>query len=142
MGSRFLSGLFLKVAWGLVADPPSSFEVPDVATWWLVTGGVLVALLAWAGRRRGAGLIVVAVGLVGAVVTGWSDLALGPSAVPLPVFSVEAFMAAATALRAAAGSAHLRELLPGACGRGPGVLRARGCSSSNSEPAGGEPGGG
>jgi MFS superfamily sulfate permease-like transporter len=42
--------------------------------------------------------VVVVIGLGVAVVTGWSDLALGPSAMPLPVFSVEAFVAAATAL--------------------------------------------
>lgn len=90
--------LFLKVAWGLVADPPSSFKVPDVSTWWLVAAGLLVGIVAWVGRRRGTGLLVVVVGLVVATVTGWSDLGFGPSAVPLPVFSMEAFVAASTAL--------------------------------------------
>lgn len=90
--------LFLKVAWGLVADPPSSFKVPDVSTWWLLAAGVLVAIVAWKGRRHGTGLLVVVAGLVVAMVTGWSDLAFGPSAVPLPVFSIEAFVAASTAL--------------------------------------------
>jgi MFS superfamily sulfate permease-like transporter len=90
--------LFLKVAWGLVTDPPNAFDVPDVSSWWLVAGGVAVAAGAWVGRRHGAGLAVVAIGLVVAVVTGWSDLALGPSAVPLPSFTVDAFVVAATAL--------------------------------------------
>jgi sulfate permease, SulP family len=90
--------LFLKVAWGLVTDPPSAFDVPDVSPWWLVAGGVAVAAGAWLGRRHGAGLAVVAIGLVVAVVTGWSDLALGPSAMPLPSLTVDAFVVAATAL--------------------------------------------
>jgi MFS superfamily sulfate permease-like transporter len=90
--------LFLKVAWGLVADPPASFDVPDVPTWWLVAGGIAVAGVAWLGRRHGAGLVVVAAGLAIAVATGWSDLALGPSGVPLPSFTVDAFLVAATAL--------------------------------------------
>jgi MFS superfamily sulfate permease-like transporter len=90
--------LFLKVAWGLVTDPPNAFDVPDVSPWWLVAGGVAVAAGAWVGRRHGAGLAVVAIGLVVAVVTGWSDLALGPSAMPLPSFTVDAFVVAATAL--------------------------------------------
>ncbi|HUV49105.1 MAG: putative sulfate/molybdate transporter [Actinomycetes bacterium] len=90
--------LFLKVAWGLVADPPPSFQVPDVSTWWLVAVGLLVGVVAWKGRRHGVGLLVVVVGLIVAVVTGWSDLALGPSDVPLPAFSIEAFVAASTAL--------------------------------------------
>lgn len=90
--------LFLKVAWGLVSDPPAAFDVPDVSSWWLVAGGVVMALVAWAGRRHGAGLAVVAIGLVVAVVSGWSDLALGPSAIPLPSFTVDAFVVATTAL--------------------------------------------
>jgi MFS superfamily sulfate permease-like transporter len=90
--------LFLKIAWGLVADPPSSFDVPDVSGWWLVTAGIVVAAAAWWGRRQGAGLVVVVIGMAVAVITGWSDLAVGPSAMPLPSFSVEAFAAAATAL--------------------------------------------
>lgn len=90
--------LFLKVAWGLVSDPPSAFDVPDVPPWWLVAGGGAVALGAWAGRRHGAGLAVVAIGLAVAVASGWSDLALGPSALPLPAFTVDAFVVAATAL--------------------------------------------
>jgi MFS superfamily sulfate permease-like transporter len=40
----------------------------------------------------------VLVGLTVAVWAGWSDLALGPSSMPLPTFSVEAFLAASTAL--------------------------------------------
>jgi hypothetical protein len=90
--------LFLKVAWGLVTDPPSSFQVPNVSAWWLVVAGIVVAGVAWSGRRHGAGLVVVVIGLVVAVASGWSDLAFGPSGVPLPEFSVEAFAAAATAL--------------------------------------------
>ena len=90
--------LFLKIAWGLVTDPPSSFDVPDVPVWQLVVGGVIVAALAWAGRRHAAGLVVVVIGVVVALATGWSDLAFGPSAVVLPTFSVSAFAAAATAL--------------------------------------------
>ena len=90
--------IFLKIAWGLVIDPPSSFEVPEISGWWLLTAGIVVGSVAWLGRRHGAGLVVVVIGLAAAVITGWSDLAFGPSAMPLPSFSVDAFVAAATAL--------------------------------------------
>ncbi len=90
--------LFLKVSWSLVADPPSSFQVPDVSAAWLVVAGTVAAVVAWFGRRHGAGLVVVVLGMAVAVATGWSDLAFGPSGVPLPAFSVDAFIAAGTAL--------------------------------------------
>jgi MFS superfamily sulfate permease-like transporter len=90
--------LFLKVSWGLVADPPSSFAAPDMDPGWLVLAGLAVAAAAWVGRRHGVGLVVVAAGLTIATVTGWNDIALGPSAVPLPSFTQEAFVTAATAL--------------------------------------------
>lgn len=90
--------LFLKVAWGLLTDPPSSFAVPEIDPAWLVLAGVAVAAVAWAGRRHGVGLVVVAVGLTIAVISGWSEVAVGPSAVPLPSFTQEAFVTAATAL--------------------------------------------
>jgi MFS superfamily sulfate permease-like transporter len=90
--------LFLKVAWGLVSDPPSAFAEPLFTGVWLVIAGIAVALLAWWGRARGLGLVVVAAGLIAAVVLGWSGIEFGPSSMPLPSLSIEAFTAAATAL--------------------------------------------
>jgi SulP family sulfate permease len=90
--------LFVKVAWGLVTDPPGSFAEPLFGGIWLVIAGLAIAVVAWFGRRHGLGLVIVGLGLGFAVWTGWSDLALGPSAIPLPSLTVEAFTAAATAL--------------------------------------------
>jgi len=90
--------LFVKVAWGLVTNPPEAFAEPLFDGVWLVVAGVGIALLAWFGRRHGLGLVIVAVGLAVAIGAGWSDLALGPSSMPLPSLTVGAFTAAATAL--------------------------------------------
>jgi SulP family sulfate permease len=89
--------LFLKIAWGLATDPPAAFD-QSTGTGWLVAATLVVAIAAWLLRRHAVALWLVATGLVVMVVSGWQDLAFGPSAVPMPDFSVAAFAAAATAL--------------------------------------------
>ena len=90
--------LFLKIAWGLVTDPPAGFERhgAGTATLALLALGVL-ALLA---LRR---YFPVALALVGAAVvviatTERGALELGPSAVELPSLDGAAFWTAATVL--------------------------------------------
>ena len=78
---------------------PSSFDVPDVSTWWLVAGGVAVAGRGVAGTpaRRRAGRRRRSAWRSQCHRDGPTSL-LGPSAMPLPSFTVDAFVAAATAL--------------------------------------------
>ena len=91
--------LFLKMAWGLVADPPAAFDVPDVPTGWLVAGGggrrrrgvARTPTRCRAGRRRRRAGDRGDHGVV-------RPRRSGPSAMPLPSFTVEAFLVAATAL--------------------------------------------
>lgn len=90
--------LFLKIAWTLVSDPPSAFRQADWPSTVLIGGAVLVAVLAWALRRRPIALVLVGLALVVMLLTGWDDLAFGPSAMPLPHLSMAAFAAAAGSL--------------------------------------------
>jgi SulP family sulfate permease len=90
--------LFVKAAWGLATDPPAAFQVHGVSSEWLVVGTVIVAVSAWVLRGQAVALLLVSVGLVVMFVLGRHELAWGPSAVPLPDFTVDAFVAAATAL--------------------------------------------
>ena len=90
--------LFLKVAWGLVADPPASFEENALAPEWAVPLGALVVILAVLLRRRPVALALVAVGVVVMLVDAGGIPALGPSAIELPSLSQATFAAALTAL--------------------------------------------
>jgi hypothetical protein len=90
--------LFLKVAWGLVSDPPSSFSEHALAPEWAVPLGVAVVVLALLLRRRPIALALVAVGIVVMAVESGGLPALGPSPLELPSLSVATFVAAVTAL--------------------------------------------
>ena len=90
--------LFLKVAWGLVADPPSSFAQHAFAPRWAIPLGAAVVALAVLLRRRpiALGLVAVAVGVM--LVEFDGVVSLGPSAFELPSLSTATFAAAFTAL--------------------------------------------
>ena len=90
--------LFLKVAWGLVSDPPSSFSEHALAPEWALPLGVAVVVLALLLRRRPIALALVAVGIVVMAVESGGLPALGPSPLELPSLSVATFVAAVTAL--------------------------------------------
>lgn len=90
--------LFLKVAWGLVASPPSSFSVHALAPEWAVPLGAGVVVLALLLRRRPIALALVAVGVAFMLVESGGIQSLGPSALELPSLSVATFTAALTAL--------------------------------------------
>jgi len=71
--------LFLKIAWGLVLDPPKSFSEHALPSAWAVTlaaGGVLAAITL---RRYPVSLVLVLSGVVVMVALGGGDAALGPS---------------------------------------------------------------
>jgi hypothetical protein len=90
--------LFLKVAWGLVADPPTSFEEHALAPAWAIPLGALVVAVAVLLRRRPVALALVAAGVVVMLVDAGGIPALGPSALELPSLSQATFAAALTAL--------------------------------------------
>lgn len=90
--------LFLEIAWGLVADPPASFDRHGLPTVTLVLLAIIVlATLAW---RRRAPIALVLVGIAVAViaVTEGGSLAVGPSSLELPSLDGAAFWAAFTVL--------------------------------------------
>lgn len=76
--------LFLKIAWGLVLDPPKAFAEHALPSAWavpLAAGGVIAAL---ALRRYPVSLVLVVAGVVVMAALGAGDAALGPSAIAFP----------------------------------------------------------
>ena len=71
--------LFLKIAWGLVLDPPKSFSEHALAPRWavpLAAAGVVAAISL---RRFPVSLLLVLAGVTAMVALGGADAALGPS---------------------------------------------------------------
>jgi len=89
--------LFLKIAWGLVADPPKSFSDHAIDPVWAVTLGGAVFAIAIAFRHRPVTLVLVGVGALTAVVQSGS-VTLGPSALTFPSLDGATFWAALTVL--------------------------------------------
>ncbi|MDP9491445.1 MAG: putative sulfate/molybdate transporter [Actinomycetota bacterium] len=78
--------LFLKIAWGLVLDPPKSFAEHVLPSAWaapLAAVGVVAALTL---RRYPVSLVLVLAGGVVMVALGGGDAAFGPSGLALPSF--------------------------------------------------------
>ena len=90
--------LFVKVAWGLVADPPSSFEDHAVDPALAVPLAAAVVAVALVFRRRPVALLLVAVGVGIMLVDAGGAVAFGPSAIDVPSLSTATFVAAFTAL--------------------------------------------
>ena len=90
--------LFLKIAWGLVAHPPASFEEHALDPAWGVALGAVVVAAAIAFRRRTVTLVLVGVGAGVMIVTADGPVSLGPSAVGLPNLEAATFWTALTVL--------------------------------------------
>ena len=90
--------LFLKVAWSLVAHPPSSFGDHALAPEWAIPLGAAVVVLAVLLRSRPIALALVATGVVVMLVETGGVPSLGPSALELPSLSGATLAAALTAL--------------------------------------------
>jgi hypothetical protein len=90
--------LFLKVAWGLVADPPTSFEEHALAPVWAIPLGALIVVVAVLLRRKPVALALVGIGVVVMLVDAGGISSLGPSGLELPSLSQATFAAALTAL--------------------------------------------
>jgi SulP family sulfate permease len=90
--------LFLKIAWGLVTDPPKSFQEHALATDWALPLALVVLVAAFALRRWPITLALVGAGAVLMVVLAGDEAALGPSAIALPHFDWAIFWTAFTVL--------------------------------------------
>ena len=98
-GVQLAVGLtFVRIAWGMVAHPPSTFTghwpIAATALACLITA---VVLLRW---RRASALVAVATGMGIAVVTTWGSgpMTLGPTPITLPTITPADLMLAATLL--------------------------------------------
>ena len=90
--------LFLKIAWGLVADPPAAFDTHGLPRGWLVVAGFAVFASLLLRRRVPVPLGLVGIAIVVIAVTADSPAALGPSELVLPSLDGAAFWAAFTVL--------------------------------------------
>jgi sulfate permease, SulP family len=90
--------LFLKIAWGLVTDPPKSFGHFAFTSGWAVPLTAAGILLAFALRRHPVSLALVATGTIVMLVRGGSDAALGPSSISFPSLHGATFWTAFTVL--------------------------------------------
>jgi len=90
--------LFLKIAWGLVTDPPAAFA-DDALSTNVAFGLAAVALLAaLAFKRYSVSLVLVAIGVAVVVAKEGGGVELGPSAITLPSFDAATFATAFTVL--------------------------------------------
>jgi hypothetical protein len=90
--------LFLKVAWGLVADPPASFADFAPEPGWGVAIALAVVVLALLLRTRPISLALVGIGVALMLVRSADELVLGPSALELPSLDAATFWTAFTVL--------------------------------------------
>jgi hypothetical protein len=90
--------LFLKVAWGLVTSPPSSFDDHGLGSGWLVALGGCVLLSLLLRRHVPIALLLVGVGVSVMILTTDGPIAFGPSPIVLPSLDGAVFWAAFTVL--------------------------------------------
>lgn len=90
--------LFLKIAWGLVTDPPPSFAGYALSPDWALPLGLLAFGLALVLKRYAVSLVLVGAGVVAALALAAGDLSLGPSALALPSLDPATFATALTVL--------------------------------------------
>ena len=90
--------LFLKIAWGLVTDPPAAFAATALSAGVALPLAALVLAAAIALRSRPVTIVLVAVGLAIAFANAAPDLSAGPSAVSVPSMDTAAVWTALTLL--------------------------------------------
>ena len=90
--------LFLKIAWGLVTDPPAAFAATALSAGVALPLAALVLAAAIALRSRPVTIVLVAVGLAIAFANAAPDLSVGPSAVSVPSMDTAAVWTALTLL--------------------------------------------
>ena len=90
--------LFLKIAWGLVSDPPASFDDAGLGTGAAAGLAGLGLVLLIALRKAAISLALVALGAVVMLVQAGDELALGPSALVVPSLDADVLLTALTVL--------------------------------------------
>lgn len=90
--------LFLKIAWGLVQDPPAAFGEQALDPLALTALGLLVLALALGFRRRLISLVLVVAGVAILIARAGSEIALGPSPLTLPSLDLATLGVAFTVL--------------------------------------------
>ena len=86
--------LFLKIAWGLVTDPPKAFHETALTDGWAVVLAAGVLAAAFVLRTRSVSLVLVGLGVAVMLVSAGGDVALGPSSVSLPSLDAATFWTA------------------------------------------------
>lgn len=76
--------LFLKIAWGLVLDPPKSFSEHALPAAWAVPLAAIGVVAALSLRKYPVSLVLVGIGAVAMVTLGGRDAEIGPSGISLP----------------------------------------------------------
>ena len=90
--------LFLKIAWGLVAAPPSSFDEGGLSTGAAAGVALLGLVLLLALRKVAISLALVGAGVVLMLVQAGEELAFGPSGLALPNLDADVLLTALTVL--------------------------------------------
>ena len=90
--------LFLKIAWGLVTDPPRGFTEHALDPGWAAPLAVLVVVLAFALRSQPITIVFVAVGVAVTAVLAGSQVELGPSTISAPSIDLATLGTAFTVL--------------------------------------------
>ncbi len=90
--------LFLKIAWGLVSDPPAAFTDQSLDSAALIVLGLGVLAVALAFKRRLVSLALVGVALAVVVGRAGGEVVVGPSPISFPEFSAATFWTAFTVL--------------------------------------------
>jgi hypothetical protein len=90
--------LFLKIAWGLVTDPPKSFAAHALDARWALPLAIVLVGVALSLKRYAVSLVFVAVGAATAFILGADQVSLGPSAIALPSIDGGVLLTALTVL--------------------------------------------
>jgi SulP family sulfate permease len=90
--------LFLKIAWGLVSDPPKAFSAHVLDPAPAVVLGLLVLAIALAFKQQSVSLLLVGAGAAAMLILEGDKLAFGPSAVAIPTLDGATLLTALTVL--------------------------------------------
>ena len=90
--------LFLKIAWGLVTDPPAAFAGDALSTNVAVVLAGVALLAALAFKRYSISLVLVGIGVAVVIAKESGGVELGPSTLVLPSFDTATFVTAFTVL--------------------------------------------
>jgi sulfate permease, SulP family len=90
--------LFLKIAWGLVADPPKAFTEHALDQRFAVPLAAAALVVALTLKRYGVSLALVGIGSVFMLALAHGSLELGPASLAMPSLDAAAFWTAFTVL--------------------------------------------